>query len=79
MNISVSPVSESKFPMETGYIIFHMYIFLFIYLFSIWKGKVEKLREDIVPPNSILHWKITPTGKTEKYIYQFVQKGSMTR
>ena len=56
-----------------------MYLFLFIYLFSIWKGKVEKLREDIITPVFILHWKITPTGKTEKYKYQFIQKGSMTR
>ena len=56
-----------------------MYSFLFIYLFSIWKGKDEILSEDISITVFILHWKITPTGKTEKFIYRFVQKGSMAR
>ena len=65
--------------METVYIIFIcIYFYLYIY-FLYRKEKIENLREDIITAVFILHWKITPTGKTEKYKYRFIQKGSMTR
>jgi hypothetical protein len=62
--------------METGYIIF-ICIHFYLYIYFLY-GK-ENLSEDIITAVFILHWKITPTGKTEKYKYGFVQKGSMTR
>lgn len=65
--------------MEICYIIFDIYLFLFIYLLSILKRKDEIWGEIIATAISILHWKFTPCGKTEKFKYRFVQKGSMTR
>jgi hypothetical protein len=61
-----------------------MYVFVSIYniiyiYFLYRKERLKNLSEGIIASISNLHWKITPTEKTEKYKYKFIQKINMTR